>query len=58
MATPVPWQGVNYLTTGNMERLRSFSCEVTEVINRLVVVHSIHFGDPNGIVLEAAEVDA
>jgi hypothetical protein len=40
-----------------MERLRSFGCEVTEVINRLVV-HSIHFGDPNGIVLEAAEVDA
>ena len=35
------------------ERLRSFGCEVTEVIDHLVV-HSIYFSDPNGIALEAS----
>ncbi len=35
------------------ERLRSFGCEVTDVIDH-VVVHSIYFSDPNGIALEAS----
>jgi len=34
-------------------RLRSFGCEVTEVIDH-VVVHSIYFSDTNGIALEAS----
>ena len=34
-------------------RLRSFGCEVTEVIDH-VVVRSIYFSDPNGIALEAS----
>lgn len=38
---------------GLQERLRAFGCEVTEVIDHLVV-HSIYFSDPNGIALEAS----
>lgn len=34
-------------------RLRSFGCEVTEVIDH-IVVHSIYFSDPNGVALEAS----
>jgi hypothetical protein len=35
------------------QRLRAADCEVTDVIDHLVV-HSIYFTDPNGIALEAS----